>query len=229
VLGVVTFSCASRNQNGAILESHYDRPIRVACIGDSITFGYGLTNRQQCSYPARLAARLGDRWEVRNFGVNGATLLKKGTRSYWTQPAYDDARNFKPDVVVIMLGTNDTKRDDWEGHREEFVPDYLNLIRSFRKLDTKPRVYLCLPLPLFRDRGKEWDTDAVLKREVIPEIIMVARKAKLPIVDLYTAFDGKSGNLPDGVHPDATGDSIIADHLYSALTGQKSKSASEER
>lgn len=54
--------------------------IKVACIGDSVTYRYGLESRETDNYPAQLQQMLGDQYEVENFGKSGATLLKKGHR-----------------------------------------------------------------------------------------------------------------------------------------------------
>ena len=79
--------------------------IRVACVGDSITFGAGVKERNKNSYPKVLAGLLGEKYDVRNFGVNGATLLKKGNKPWWKLRAFKDATAFKPNVVIIKLGT----------------------------------------------------------------------------------------------------------------------------
>lgn len=88
-------------------EANVTIPIRLACVGDSITQGDGLAADD--SYPSQLQALLGEEWKVGNFGVSGRTLLKKGDHPYWTESAYQKALEFEPDVVIIMLGTNDTK------------------------------------------------------------------------------------------------------------------------
>src|ERR1017187_8508802 len=61
---------------------------RVACVGDSITYGFGIADREHQSYPAQLGALLGSDWDARNYGVSGATLLKAGGAPYWNQDAY---------------------------------------------------------------------------------------------------------------------------------------------
>src|SRR4051812_1868247 len=76
-------SCGTSRGNRPIRETDYSAPIRVACVGDSITFGYGIKDRDHNSYPAQLGVMLGNKWEVRNFGVNGVTALRKGTRPYF--------------------------------------------------------------------------------------------------------------------------------------------------
>ena len=207
--------CSAPHQK-AIREADYSAPIRVACVGDSITYGYGLKDREHESYPARLASMLGPKWSVRNFGVNGATLLKNGTRPYLTQPALREELAFEPDVVIVQLGTNDTKPENWGAHKNEFVPDYLELIRRFSERKTRPRIYLCRPVPLFRDRGKSFDPNKMLV-EILPVINRVAHQERLPLIDLYGAFEKEPERFPDGVHPDAAGADLIARHIYAAL------------
>ncbi len=216
-------SCSTSRNAGFIRESDYAAPIRVACVGDSITYGYGIKDRENESYPAQLGSLLGRNWDVKNFGVNGATALKKGTRPYTEQPSYRDALSFRPNVVVIKLGTNDTNAKSWPAHKEDFLADYLELIRSFSELETRPRIYLCRPVPLFRDRGKDYDTDKILVEEVIPKINEAAKKCKLPVIDLYVPFEGKAGLFPDGVHPDAKGAGIMAREVCAGLVGRQAK------
>jgi lysophospholipase L1-like esterase len=220
VAGALLVSCGTPRHSGPIREGAYRAPIRVACVGDSITYGYGIQDRDHSSYPAQLSALLGKKWEVRNFGVNGATALKNGTRSYMQQPSFREALAYEPDVVIVKLGTNDTNARSWPSHKDEFLADYLAIIRNFSALKTKPRIYLCRPVPLFRDRGKEYDTDKILTEEVIPKINAAARQAKLRVIDLYVPFDGKAALFPDGVHPDAKGAGIMARQVYAKLLGK---------
>jgi sialate O-acetylesterase len=144
----VIVSCSTSQGNLPIREADYSAPIRVACVGDSITYGYGIKDRDHNSYPAQLAVLLGNKWEVRNCGVNGATAIRKGTRPYLDQQSMQDALGFEPDVVVLKLGTNDTNAKTWPSHKQDFISDYLEIINSFQKLKTRPRIYLCRPVPL---------------------------------------------------------------------------------
>ncbi len=204
-----------------IQEADFSGPIRLACVGDSITHGHQIPQRERNSYPAQLAALLGPKWQVGNFGRSGATLVRKSPRPYHEQPECRDALAFRADVVVIQLGTNDTKRETWEAERDRFIPDYLELIRSFQSLPSKPRLILCRPVPLFRDRGKQpWDTDRILRDEILPKIDEVARRTGLPVVDLNATFSDQSALMPDGVHPDTRGATLMARTLYTALTGR---------
>lgn len=96
----------------------------VACVGDSITYGAGIPNRQHNSYPAQLGRMLQEfdsRWECRNYGVSGATLLRNGDLPYVQQSAYQQARAAAPDVVIIKLGTNDSKPVNWATRTSSFL------------------------------------------------------------------------------------------------------------
>lgn len=219
--------CATTTPAFPVRESAYARPIKIACVGDSITHGHLIPNRERNSYPAQLAVLLGDKWQIGNFGRSGATVLRKSPRPYHEQPEYRDALAFKPDIVVLQLGTNDTKRETWEAAGASFASDYLELIRAFQALETKPRILICRPVPLFRDRGKQpWDTDRHLREEILPRIDQVARENSLTTLDLYATFSTQSALMPDGVHPDARGAALMARTIYTALTGREAPAPS---
>ena len=201
-------------------EAAREAPKRIACVGDSITYGAAIKDRVKNCYPAQLGRMLGEKFEVRNFGVNGATLLKKGDKPYWKLKAYANARDFQPEVVVIKLGTNDSKPRNWK-HKEEYVADYVALIESFRKLGSKPVVWLCYPVPAYPGR---WGiTDKVMKEEVMPRLDEVAKKSGCRIIDLYSALSDKKEMFPDLVHPNAKGATLIAEAVSSAIKAGKSK------
>ena len=201
-------------------EAAREAPKRIACVGDSITFGAAIKDRVKNCYPAQLGRMLGEKFEVRNFGVNGATLLKKGDKPYWKLKAYANARDFQPEIVVIKLGTNDSKPRNWK-HKEEYVADYMELIESFRKLASKPVVWLCYPVPAYPGR---WGiTDKVMKEEVMPRLDEVAKKSGCKVIDLYSALSDKKEMFPDLVHPNAKGATLIAEAVSSAIKVGKSK------
>jgi lysophospholipase L1-like esterase len=195
-----------------------DDKVRVACVGDSITFGSGIKDREKNSYPAQLQAILGDKYEVRNYGVGGRTLLTKGDFPYTKEKAYKDALAFMPNVVVVKLGSNDSKPQNWK-HKDEFEADYKALVGSFRELGSKPTVYLCTPVPAFPAAFRI--TDAVVKGEVKPKVEAVARDLKLPVIDLYEALSGKGELFPDKVHPNAEGAKVMAEAVAKAIQAAK--------
>ena len=119
--------------------------IKVACIGDSITFGARLEDADKDSYPAQLQVLLGDNYDVENFGVGGCTLIRKGEPNVWTQLA--KIRESKPDIVIISLGTNDTcggTRACWD-HKNDYPDDYRDLIDTLRTFSSDPQIFLCAP------------------------------------------------------------------------------------
>jgi lysophospholipase L1-like esterase len=193
----------------------YKEPIRVACVGDSITQGAGAERGK--SYPSQLQALLGDKWKVGNFGVSGRTLLRKGDHPYWIEKAFQDAQAFKPNVVVIMLGTNDTKPQNW-AHKDEFFTDYKDLVKTFQALESKPRIYICRPCPV-PGAGNFGINEANLQIE-IPLIGKLAAEEKCGVIDMHAPLQSKPELLPDRVHPNTTGAGVMAETAYQAFTGK---------
>ena len=187
---------------------------RVACVGDSITYGAGVEDREKNCYPAVLQSLLGDRYEVRNFGVSGATLLTRGDKPYVKEKAYRAALDFKPHVVVIKLGTNDTKPKNW-AHADAFAAAYTALVESFRKLDSKPKVFLCTPVPAYPENFGIHDDR--IRTGVKPKVEALGKELMLPVIDLYAALSNKKDLFPDKVHPNADGAKIMAETVFRAI------------
>lgn len=176
--------------------------IKVACVGDSITFGFTIENRDQNSYPAQLGHLLGKSWDVKNFGVIGATLLKKGDNPYWKQKAFTEAKDFNPDVVIIKLGTNDTKPENWK-FKNEYIADYTSMINEFRELPSKPYIFICMPVPAY---AKSWGiSDSIIRVDIIPMIKSIGKKNNVPIIDLYKPLNKHAEWFTDKIHPNVIG------------------------
>lgn len=218
--------------------------IRIACIGDSVTKGTGLGNPESESYPAQLAAFLQANGyppvDVRNFGEGGAGLLKRGCNAIWDTDQYGDALVFDPDVLIIHLGTNDSREEFWNNdaallqakedmfasfaeeeankavvHGEfEFEQDLEELVEIFSRMPARPEIVLCTPVPLFHSNG--WLKQAILHAQIAPRIRGVAARKRLRVVELLDSTLAQRHDLfPDGVHPNAAGAAEI-----SALIGQ---------
>jgi lysophospholipase L1-like esterase len=196
----------------------FKEPVKVACIGDSITQGSGLPDAAKNSYPGQLQSLLGDKWKVGNFGVSGRTLLKKGDFPYWNEKAYQNALGFAPDVVIIMLGTNDTKPQNWK-HEAEFSADYTELVKSFQALASKPRIYVCRPCPV--PEPGNFGINEKNNKEWIKRIDKLAKDMDLGEIDMHKALEDKPELLPDRVHPNVEGAGEMAKAAYKALTGKK--------
>lgn len=190
-------------------------PIRVACVGDSITYGAAIQDRATNNYPAVLGRLLGAEYDVKNFGVNGATLLKNGDKPYWKQSAFAAAKNFKPQVVIIKLGSNDSKPQNWK-YKDEFTQNLIDLVQVFKQLESKPQVWICKPAPVAMDR---WGiTEAVVKQEVIPAVVAAARRSKgVKLIDIYKVLAPHPEMFPDGVHPNAAGAKLMAVEVHRYL------------
>lgn len=194
--------------------------MKVACVGDSITQGSGAA--QGKSYPSQLQELLGSGWKVGNFGVSARTLLRKGDHPYWKEAAFKKAQEFQPDVVIIMLGTNDTKPQNWS-HKAEFESDYRDLVKIFQDLKPTPRIYLCRPVPVI-EPGNFGIREAGIQEEM-PIIAKLAAELKTGVIDMYAALDGKPQLQPDHVHPNTEGAGEMAKAAAEVLTGKKVEAA----
>lgn len=191
---------------------------KIACVGNSITYGALIQDREFNSYPAQLAVLLGNGYEVKNFGVSGSTLLNNGDHPYMATEAYEQSLRYQPDIVLIKLGTNDSK--PWNRtHLNQFSQDYLQLINAYRRLPSHPRVILLTPLRSFL-QGDESISEHVIQTRIIPEIEEVAYQQNLEIVNLHNLFGDQwdASLLPDKLHPSSLGAGRIASKLHAYLT-----------
>lgn len=197
--------------------------VRVACIGNSITDGSGIDLRDVNSYPAQMQKMLGPDYHVRNFGISARTLLNKGDRPYMREAYWKDAQAFNPQVVVIKLGTNDSKTANWIYGRE-FGPDLQQMIDTLRTLPAKPTVLLCTPIPAYKD---SWTiNDSVIVNGIIPIQKKLAKKNKLVLIDLHAAFQNQDGKQMqhDGIHPTQAGAGQLAKIIAGYIKNQWEKS-----
>lgn len=192
---------------------------KVACVGNSITYGSALPDRDTQAYPVLLQQMLGSSYEVEGFGKPGATLLNRGHRPYMQQEEYRKAMAFAGDIVVIHLGVNDTDPRDWPNYRDEFVRDYLALIDSFRTVRPNCRVIIARLTPIadrhlrFESGTRDW------RGEIQQAIETVAHVAKVQLMDFEQPLYPYPFLLPDAVHPNPEGAKILAQTVYSAITG----------
>ncbi|MEP1085059.1 GDSL-type esterase/lipase family protein [Algoriphagus sp.] len=181
-------------------------PIKIACVGNSITQGPGRDHPD--SWPLQMQAILGDAYEVGNFGVSGRTLLRKGDYPYWNEPQFQQVKDFGADILIIMLGTNDSKPQNWQ-YAAEFRQDYLDMIAEFRAtMPADGKVYVVMPVPVTKDNFGI--TAEVMNNEQRMMLIDIALDSGSELIDLYTPFMGHEDLLPDGVHPNTEGLGIMA-------------------
>ena len=209
ILTTISASAASKKQ----------KTIRVACIGNSITYGTGIADCTNDSYPSQLQRLLGSDYQVGNFGKPGATLLYHGHRPYVKQEEFKEAIAFKGDIAVIHLGINDTDPRNWPNYRDEFVKDYLFIMDSLRAANPKVRIILARMTPIadrhprFVSGTKQWHG------EIQTAIETVARVSGAELIDFYEPLYPYPYLLPDAIHPNPEGAGILAKTVYSGITG----------
>lgn len=199
--------------------NHFQGPkedaVRVACIGNSITDGFGIGMAPVKGYPAVLQKKLGDGYQVKNFGVSARTMMNKGDLPYMNELAWRDAQAFNPNIVIIKLGTNDSKTHNWAHGADEYRQSMQAMIDTLKALSSKPKIYLCSPIPAFKDT---WTiNDSVIVNGEMPIIKKLAKKNKCQFIDLHTSYTYGDMMLNDGIHPNAKGAEKMADIIFDAI------------
>lgn len=195
------------------LRSPKSDAIRVACIGNSITHGSGIDMMDEKGYPAQLQRQLGKGYLVKNYGVGARCMMSTSDHPYMNEQAWRDAKAFQPQVVVIKLGTNDSK--DYQWNQSQYERDYQAMIDTLSLLPSKPAIYLCTPIKAFRDK---WGiTDSVIVNGVIPSIQKIARKNKLTLIDLHSVITDPKDMTADMIHPNEKGAGKMAGRIAEEL------------
>ena len=207
IYGYVNKKSSSHTSSNSIL---------VACVGDSITQG--------TPYPMDLWTLLGySNYTLENFGVGGTTVSLSSQTPYMNTTAFQNALEFQPNIVIIMLGTNDAQ-PDLEQYNTSFVGDYVKLVDSFKALTSNPKIWIVLSPPIFGNKNGTIDP-AYFASTIIPLIKQVANETNLPTINVYSALANYSADFPDGIHPNAAGAQIIANTIYQAITSQSPPSS----
>lgn len=199
--------------------SFAQKQVKVACVGNSITYGIGVADPDKDSYPAQLQQLLGEGYVVERFGKPGATLLNKGHRPFMQQKEFRDALAFAGDVVVIHLGVNDTDPRDWPNYRDFFIKDYRALIDSFKVVNPECRILIARLTPIadrhprFESGTRDWHG------EIQAAIETVARHAQVQLIDFHAPLYPYPFLLPDAVHPNKEGAMLMAKTVYEGITG----------
>ncbi|MGA3059823.1 MAG: GDSL-type esterase/lipase family protein [Candidatus Bathyarchaeia archaeon] len=188
------------------LQSNVPDPIRVACVGDSIT--------EITEYPSDLQSLLGANYRVGNFGHSGATVSLNTWCPYMNQSEFEAAMEFQPEIVIIMLGTNDDHSWAYQ-YNDSFEHDYTALITSFQGLESNPQIWLVKPPPIFSNTSDL--NNAYFMENIIPQIQDLANKLKLTTIDVNSAFGNHTDYFTDGVHPNSQGAEVLAKQVYNAI------------
>jgi lysophospholipase L1-like esterase len=227
----ITFGAAALVFAGLALSSNVASaqarmPTHVACVGDSITYGY-LASSTSKSYPSDLQAMFGSGVKVMNYGRNSATLLSTGDLPYINQAEYTAATSFVSGAgasavvdVIIMLGTNDSKSYNWmptagSTRAAQFTTDLAALVDHFTGLATHPVVFLAVPPAIFTNSFGISET--VTNSEIAPIIRQVASQKGMPIIDVHAVTASRADLFSDGVHPTDAGYLFLAQVMHDGL------------
>lgn len=193
-------------------ESEAVGAVRVVCVGDSITFGVGASPATRWS--TRLQEALGKDYVVYNLGVRGTTLQRTGDQPYADREQFSKALQIQGDIILLALGTNDSKPQNWKGS-EPFERQYEEMIRTLRQSNPEAEIFCLLPIPAFP--GNYGISNAVICEQIVPSIRKVAQRNKCRVIDLYRAMEGKRELVPDKVHPNGEGHALMAKCIHASL------------
>ena len=216
------------------LASASGAPVKVACIGDSITFGLGLGNRADESYPAQLQRLLDEAspggYEVRNFGNSGRGIYldsMRGSekRGFRHMPEHRAALDWKPDIVVCNLGINDCGEyiKEYSGGRKrgQFADDYAALLGDYRDANPQVKFFMWTKLaPLAEGQKFHRSPEPFLMQTDLEE---VARRMGAVGIDMLEPLrdDMDAVFARDGIHPNAAGAKVIAKAVFEAMQGRE--------
>lgn len=218
--GVLLIAAAVLIFASKILAENPEQVHKVICMGDSITYGTGVAeNRDTDSYPALLSNLLGETYEVYNYGAGGRTLQSSGNKPYSATGYIEETIKEQPDIVIIMLGTNDSKPKNW--NPKEYQAEYTKLVKTLQENLKKAEIYIMIPPAAFTS-GTGWEHDGVIDNEVIRtelyEIITcVGDRTKTNVIDLYAITEGHPEYYSDAVHPNREGNEVLAQAIYKAI------------
>jgi len=195
--------------------------VRIACVGDSLTYGSGvLKTRETNSYPAKLQKKLGNSYKVLNFGLRNATASAQGDLPYLESEEYAQSLESNPDIVILMLGTNDSKISNWDP--VEYEAGLRKLLESYIALDNAPTVYLIRSPYCFAVDGSDIAEYTIQPSVVENEIGAIAKtlaeEEGVSFIDLYSVTDGQNElYTSDGIHFNKSGYELFSSTIYQYL------------
>lgn len=206
-------ACGAVHQNDKDESTQGDKDaIRVAAVGDSITDKYS----SDTGYPAKLNDLLGDDYLVENFGASNYAAQSSSDFPYETTDAYQESLEFKPNIVLIMLGTNDTKSTNWQ-NSEAFKEEYTNLLENYLNLKSVSRVILASPPTVFLETVFEGSVDPKIIHPIRNTIKDIASEHDLEFIDMTKQTMDHPEWFFDGLHPNAEGAEEIARIFYQKI------------
>ena len=197
--------------------------IKVACVGDSITYGHGVKNWPKNNYPVLLQKLLGDEYHVNSYGVSGRAVQDNSDQPYRALPHYQESVAYEADILVFMMGSNDTKPENWFGE-DAFKAALIDLLNDYTQGEKKPAIYICTtPACFFMEDSEGELTSHDLRpayADIIAEIVLqTAEELGYPVIDIHALTkQNPQWFAKDGVHPNNDGAAAIAQEVFNALT-----------
>lgn len=196
--------------------------IKVACVGDSITYGHGIQNWPKNNYPVLLQNLLGDGYHVNSYGVSGRAVQDNSDQPYRAHPRYEESVAYDADIIVFMMGSNDSKPENWFGE-EAFKTALMDLLDDYTQGEKKPAIYICTTPACFFMADSEGERTSHDLRPAYAEMVseithQTAEELGYPIIDIH-ALTGQNPQWfeKDGVHPNNDGAAAIARAVHDAI------------
>lgn len=203
-----------------------DGQIKVALVGDSVTYGHSIKNWPENNYPALLTNTLGDEYCVKSYGVSGSTVQPDGDQPYNITKAYQWSHEFEPDILVFMLGSNDSKPENWKS-ADKFKEEYLKLLESYTDVENSPLVLLCTPPTAYFPDGiteglSNYDVQPKIIEEIADIVREIADEGDYTLIDINNITENRRDLFgKDNVHPNNEGAKAIADEVYKFIPNLK--------
>ncbi len=201
--------------------------IKIACVGDSITYGHSISNWEKNNYPAVLQSLLGDEYHVANFGSSGACVNPEGDQPYIGRAVYQESLNYDADIIIFMIGTNDAKPENWVD-ANYFINQYTELLDSYLQNSSKaPKVYIGLCAEVYYMNEEQEETGIAeydIQPKVVDEIVAaietyaVTRSYDIEVIDIHSLTENHpEWFVKDGVHPNNDGARAIAEAVTEVI------------
>ena len=196
-----------------------EHQVRIGFFGNSLSVGWHLPNPSEECYPAQLDDMLtgiyGDTVVVKIFAVSGRTMLKKGDHPIWDEKLFAEGWAYAPDICFILLGSNDTKPQNWNNYGNEFFDDYLSMIDTFKIRNPRTKFIVSYPPRVFETTYGI--SDFVIVNGVIPAIDSIIKVRDAILMDFYHLLYDSAALFPDNVHPSVQGAKVMAELILSKL------------
>lgn len=205
-----------------VYEVPLEGDVRIACVGDSVTYGHGISGWVSNNYPKQLDTLFGEGYCVNNYGHSGATVQGTGDQPYITYNEYDKSLEFDADIIIFMMGSNDSKPENWRG-ADAFRQQYLQRLSEYKEDNADVRIILCTPPTAHYPEGEvdgltNYDIDPAIVEEIADIVRSIAAEEGYELIDINDLTEGRRDYfLTDNVHPNNSGASLIAQTVYNYL------------